>query len=139
MTQLELIENREKNIKQEIISGLIALTISLVFVFSNHISQSYQIYCVIVLFLIHQLNQAIIFNRWNINAEYQKSKIRLRIIIIILVLLLTFLNFATINDDFTYYVHLARGKKANTFYSVAIYCGVYLVAYWLGLRRLIKK
>lgn len=138
MTKLKTIENKEKNIKLEFNSGIIALIISLIFVFSNHIAQSYQIYYVIYLFFIHQINQAIIFNKWNFNTEYSNRKIWLRIIIITLVLILVFVNFATIHSDFSYYVNLARGKKANTFFSVAIYCFIYFIAYLVGLKRINK-
>lgn len=136
MTKHEIIENRESNIKLEFKSGVIALIVSLIFVFSNHISQFYQIYYVLCLFLIHQINQAIIFNRWNFSIEYKSSKIWLRIILIMLVLVVVFLNFTSINSDFSYYFNLASGKKANTFFSVAIYCGVYFIMYLVGLKKM---
>ncbi|MFK8009909.1 MAG: hypothetical protein AB8H03_26375 [Saprospiraceae bacterium] len=135
MNKLEIIENKEKNIKLEFRAGIIALMISLVFVFSNHLAQSYQIYSVILLFFVHQINQSIIFNRWNFNAEFKLSKIWLRIIVIALVLIFTLWNFATIHSDYSFYFNLPRGKKANTFYSIAIYCGIYFIVYLFGLRK----
>lgn len=135
MTKLEIIENKDKNIRLEFISGIIALVVSLVFVFSNHIAQLYQIYYVIVLFFIHQVVQTIIFNRWNISTEYKSSKLWLRMIIIAVVLIVAFVDFASIHSDFSYYFKLARGKKANTFYSVMLYCGIYLISYLAGLRK----
>ncbi len=139
MTKLEIIENREKNIRLEISSGIVALIISLGFVFSNHIANSYQIYYVILLFFIHQISQSIIFNKWNFSPEFRKNKIWLRIIIIALILILALFDLASINSDFSYYFKLARGKKANTFISIAIYCGIYFTTYLIGLKRIKKK
>jgi len=139
MTKLDTIENKDRNTRLEFTSGILALIISLIFVFSNHIAQPYQIYYVIVLFFVHQIIQSIIFNRWNFNADYKLNKIWLRIAIIIFILILTFFNFATIHSDFSYNFNLPNGKKANTFYSVAIYCGVYFIAYSIGLKRIKKN
>lgn len=139
MANLKALENKEKNTKLEFVAGLIALVISLIFVFSNHIAQSYQIYYVIFIFAIHQIIQVIIFNRWNINAEYSSRKILIRIVIIIFILTVVFFDFATINSEFSYNFNLPRGKKANTFYSVAIYGGMYFLVYFARLKRNIKN
>ena len=139
MTKLEILENKEKNTKLEFKAGTIALIISLIFVFSNHLAQSYQIYYVIVLFFIHQINQSIIFNNWNFSAEYSRNKIWLRVIIISIVLIIVFLQFARIDSNFSYYFNLPDGKKANTFFSIAIYCGVYFTAYLVGLKKIKKN
>lgn len=73
MNKLKKIENKERNIKLELSSGIVALIVSLIFVFSNRIGNFYQIYYVIVLFAVHQINQVIIFNKWNFSAEYNNQ------------------------------------------------------------------
>ncbi len=139
MSKLEIIKNKEKNTRLEFKAGIIALITSLIFVFSNHLAQSYQIYYVIILFLIHQINQSIIFNKWNINASYTSRKVWLRIIIISFILIFVFFNFASIHSDYSYNFKLPRGKKANTFYSIAIYCGIYFIIYIIGLKQINKN
>ena len=139
MDKLLRIENRERNIKLEISSGIVALIASLIFVFSNRVGNFYQIYYVVIVFTTHQICQAIIFNRWDFNAEFNSKKIWLRILIGILVLIVAFMDLGKIDSNYSYYLGFTNDKPRNTFLSIALYCVIYLCIYSLRLKRINKK
>ncbi len=139
MSKLKEIENREKNTRLELSIGFVALVVSLVFVFSNHIGYFYQIYYVIVVFATHQIIQSIIFNRWDFGTNYNSRKIWLRIFIIFLVLTVAFLDLGKIDLNYSNYFGFKNDKPRNTFLSVAIYSGIYLIIYIISLKRFNKK
>ena len=139
MNKLQKIENREKNIKLELSSGIVALIVSLIFVFSNHVGNFYQIYYVIVVFTFHQINQAIIFNKWNFSTEYNSKKIWLRVLIITLVLIVAFIDLGKTGSHYSYYLGFTNDKPRNTFSSIVIYCGIYFMIYFLRLKKINKN
>ena len=132
-------KNRENNVKLELISGVFALMVSLIFVFSNHIGNFYQIFYVIYIFIIHQIIQMIFFNRWNFNSEFNSKKLWLRIIIIIFLLIIVFIDLGKIDSHYSYYLGFTNDKRSNTFLSIGIYCAVYFICYLLGLKRINKR
>ena len=139
MNKLVRIENRERNIKLELSSGIVALIASLIFVFSNRIGNFYQIYYVIIVFATHQICQAIIFNRWDFSTEFNSKKIWLRILISIFVLIVTFIDLGKIDSNYSYYLGFTNDKPRNTFLSIVQYCVIYLSIYSLRLKRINKK
>lgn len=136
MNKHKKIESKETNIKLEVSAGFIALLFSLIFIFSNHIGDLYQIYFVLVVFVVHQITQAIIFNNWSLNTKYKSKKIGLRILIIIVVIFIAFSMLGKINSHYSYYLGFTNDKPRNTFLSIVIYCLVYLTIYSFGLKRI---
>lgn len=133
------IKNKETNIKLELSAGIIALIVSWIFVFSNRIGNFYQISYVFMVFGIHQIIQAIIYNKWNFDFEFNFKKIALRCLIAFFILIIAFMDLGSINKDYSYYFGFTNDKPRNTFLSIVLYCGVYLVIYFLRLKMINKK
>lgn len=136
MDKLQKINNRERNMKLELGSSVIALIASLIFVFSNHIGNLYQIFYVIIVFTIHLITAVLIFNKWNFNTDYSGKKVYIRILIVCLVLIVAFIDLGKISSHYSFYLGFTTDKPRNTFLSVAMYCGIYLFIYVIGLKKI---
>jgi len=137
--KLQKIENQENNIRLELISGTIALVVSLIFVFSNHLSTYIQIFYVIFLYFFHLFSQLIIFAFNNFDTKFNREKIMVRVVIIILVLVYSFQfvgSFDLLDLD---HFGFATESRKNIFLSAAIYSGMYFLIYSLGLAIINKN
>ena len=119
INKLQKIENREKNIKLELSSGIVALIVSLIFVFSNHLANFYQIYYVVIIFGTHQVVQFAIFGKFDIRPELNSKKLWLRILISIFTLLLTFWDMGQVVYEVNY-IGFRSEYGRFTFLSVAV-------------------
>ncbi|HMR88161.1 MAG TPA: hypothetical protein PKD51_08410 [Saprospiraceae bacterium] len=138
INKFQKIENREKNIKLELSSGIVALIVSLFFVFSNHLANFYQIYYVVIIFGIHQVVQLAIFNKFDISPELNSKKIWLRIILSIFFILLTFWDLGQVVYEVNY-IGFRSESGRFTFLSVAIYSVIYFSLYFIQIKIINKN